>query len=95
MSKVQQRLHYFKSNDCPLCRGAEREIEILKGEGCDISVHSIDEAEGLAEATYRGVLSTPTVVVEIDEREVGRYSGAISAEKILSKVGGRSGGIRP
>ena len=85
MPKMRPRLHYFKQANCAQCEAAKRVVDALRSEGVAVTTHDIGEVEGLAEATFYGVLATPTIVLEAGERELGRWNGNITAERIKSK----------
>lgn len=62
----------FVKEDCPRCPAAKRACE-----GIDqLRIYDVDSVDGLTEATFHGVSSTPTVIV-IDStgREVAAWRG--------------------
>ena len=75
----------FVKDDCPRCPAAKKAVEGIAG----IEVYSVDEADGLAEASFYGVLSTPTVLV-LDEtdREIASWRGEAPDRCALMRLGG-------
>lgn len=62
----------FVKDDCPRCPAAKRACEGING----VEVFNVDEIDGLAEAHFYSVLSTPSVVVVDDRgREVAGWRG--------------------
>lgn len=62
----------FVKNDCPKCPAAKRACEGVDG----VQVYDISEMDGLAEAAFHSVLSTPTVlVVDTSGNEVASWRG--------------------
>ncbi len=57
-------LKLFVSKDCPRCPAAK---EAVRASGGRVEIYDIDEAEGLAEAAFYGVLCTPSLLV-VDEQ---------------------------
>lgn len=62
----------FVKNDCPRCPAAKKACEGING----VETFDVDEIDGLAEAHFYGVLSTPSVlVVDAGGREVVGWRG--------------------
>ena len=62
----------FVKDDCPRCPAAKKACEGIAG----VEVFNVDEIDGLAEAHFYGVLSTPSVLVIGDDgREVAGWRG--------------------
>lgn len=49
----------FIKEDCPRCPAAKRAVTGL----ANVSIYDVDSIDGLAEAAFHGVLSTPSVLV--------------------------------
>lgn len=66
----------FVKAKCPKCP-AVKEIGVeLKREGVPVSHYDLDTIDGLAEASYYSVLSTPSIIIEDEEeREVVSWRG--------------------
>ena len=75
----------FVKRDCPRCPAAKKAVEGIE----NIEVYSVDEADGLAEASFYGVLATPTVLV-LDEtdREIAAWRGEAPDRSALIRLGG-------
>ncbi len=62
----------FVRQDCPRCPAAKKAVEGLD----PVEVFDVDGIEGLTEAAFYGVLSTPSViVVDADGHEVAGWRG--------------------
>lgn len=62
----------FVKNDCPRCPAAKNACEGLP----DVEVYDVTEMDGLAEAAFHNVLSTPTVlVVDTSGSEIAAWRG--------------------
>ncbi|HOC38514.1 MAG TPA: thioredoxin family protein [Thermodesulfobacteriota bacterium] len=74
MSKVK----VFWRTECPQCGNAKVVGGQLKDDGLDVYDYDLDTSDGLAEASYYGVMSTPTIIVE-DEQEntIALFTGRI------------------
>jgi len=67
----------FLSQNCRLCTTARERLK-----GLDYTAYDIGTVDGLAEASYYGVLSTPTMI-EVDSQgeEVQRFVGKEIGER--------------
>lgn len=72
------KVKLFWRAECPHCGNAKIVGGQLKAEGLDVYDYNLDTTDGLAEASFYGVMSTPTIIIE-DEREntVALFSGQI------------------
>ena len=50
-------LKLFISQNCKLCTTARKRLK-----GMDYTIYDVGTLEGLAEASYHGILSTPTLI---------------------------------
>jgi len=68
----------FTKAHCPKCP-AVREIGTeLKREGVSVFSYDLDTIDGLAEASFHSILSTPSIVIEDEEeREVISWRGVV------------------
>jgi hypothetical protein len=68
----------FTKAHCPKCP-AVREIGTeLKREGVSVFNYDLDTIDGLAEASFHSILSTPSIVIEDEEeREVISWRGVV------------------
>ncbi len=62
----------FVKDNCPRCPAAKHACEGLEA----VEVYDVGDVDGLAEAAYHGVLSTPTIlVVNSNGDEVAAWRG--------------------
>jgi len=68
----------FLKAKCPKCPAA-KEIGIeLKKEGLPVFHYDLDTIDGLAEASFYSILSTPSLIIEDEEeREVASWRGMV------------------
>lgn len=80
------RVEIFISPRCPRCPRAKKLGERLKREGWEVKYFNLETPEGLAEAAYRDVLSTPSLILRDEEgREVKSWKGEIPGLEELRK----------
>jgi len=73
----------FVRDDCPRCPAAKKAVEGLQ----NVSVYDVDSIDGLAEASFHGVLSTPSVLVfDSSGREVAGWRGEAPDPGMLHSV---------
>ncbi len=73
----------FVKEDCPRCPAAKRACEGL----LNVSVYDVDSIDGLAEASFHGVLSTPSVLVfDSLGHEVAAWRGEAPTSAALHTV---------
>lgn len=73
----------FVKKECPRCPAAERACEGLKS----VEVFDVSSVEGLAEASFYTVLSTPSVlVVDSDGTEVAGWRGQAPDRSMLTSI---------
>jgi hypothetical protein len=68
----------FIKSKCPRCP-AVKEIGVeLEKEGIPVFQYDLDTIDGLAEATYHSILSTPSILIEDEEdQELISWRGVI------------------
>ncbi|MBM4339714.1 MAG: hypothetical protein FJ110_09215 [Deltaproteobacteria bacterium] len=68
----------FVKAKCPKCPAA-KEIGIeLKKEGLPVFHYDLDTIDGLAEASFYSILSTPSLIIEDEEeKEVASWRGMV------------------
>jgi hypothetical protein len=71
-------LKIFTKAKCPRCP-AVKEIGVeLRKEGVPVYHYDLDTIEGLAEASFYSILSTPSLIIEDEEeREVMSWRGVV------------------
>jgi len=58
------KIKLFWKNLCPKCEKAKDMGNLLKKEGFTVIDYNLDTFEGLAEASFYGIMSTPSIIVE-------------------------------
>jgi len=68
----------FVKTACPKCPAAKEIGTTLKKEGVPVFNYDLDTTEGLAEASYYSILSTPSIIVEDEqEKELASWRGVV------------------
>ena len=68
----------FTKAECPKCPAAKEIGGILQQEGLQVNYYDLETPDGLAEAAFYSVLSTPTIIIEDqDERILAGWRGSI------------------
>jgi glutaredoxin len=67
----------FWQDGCPHCPAAKALGKELESTGADVEYNNIKSVDGLAEAAYFNILSTPSVVVADGCKEVKSWKGKI------------------
>lgn len=68
----------FVKAKCPKCPAAKEIGLELKKEGLPVLHYDLDTIDGLAEASFYSILSTPSVIIEDElEREVASWRGMV------------------
>lgn len=71
------KLKIFWQEDCPHCPAAKRLGEALEAEGVEVLYYDVKTLEGLTEASFYSVFSTPGIIIVNDEEEeVAGWRGA-------------------
>ena len=72
------KLKVFTKADCPNCPPAKALAKKLEKNGTDVEWFNLDEEEGLSEAVYFDVLSTPSlIIVDESDSEVRAWRGEV------------------
>jgi hypothetical protein len=72
----------FTKANCPKCPVAKEMGMELKKEGMPVLHYDLDTIDGLAEASYHSIVSTPTFLIEDEEeREVICWRGKVPTLK--------------
>ncbi len=80
------KVKVFVKPGCPKCPKAKELAEKIGAE-----VHDISTVDGLAEATFYGVLSTPSVLVVDGDEVVAAWHGEVPEPGEVEKLGGNKG----
>ncbi len=79
-----KKILVFSKNDCPQCPAAKVLGERLQKKGQVVNQFDVDTADGLAEASFYGVMSTPTIIIiDSDEEQLAVWRGSVPAEDEL------------
>jgi len=72
------KVKVFVQDSCHKCPSAKEVGAVLTKEGLDVLYYDLGTADGLAEASYYGILSTPTMIVEDqDEKSLADFRGIV------------------
>lgn len=73
-----EQIKIFFKEKCPKCPAAKEIGMELKKEGIPVFNYDLDTIDGLAEASFYSVLSTPSFIIEDEqEREVASWRGVV------------------
>ncbi len=68
----------FTKAKCPKCPAVKEIGRMLRGEGVPVLDYDLDTIDGLAEASFYSIRSTPSLVVEDEhEKEVASWRGVV------------------
>jgi len=71
-------LKIFTKARCPKCPAVKEMGMELRKEGVPVFSYDLDTIEGLAEASFYSILSTPSIIIEDEEeREVISWRGVV------------------
>lgn len=77
----------FTKSDCPKCPQAKKIAEELIKEGLEVVHYDLDTVEGLAEAAYYSILSTPSIIIENEtEDEIASWRGVLPNPHELRQI---------
>jgi glutaredoxin len=83
----------FVKAKCPRCPAVKEIGTVLKEEGFPVYHFDLDTIDGLAEASYYSILSTPSIIVEDEqEQEIAGWRGIVPT---LQEVKQHLYGLRP
>lgn len=75
-------LKFFWKEDCPKCPAAKERVKDLSG----IEYYNVEEAGGLAEAAFYGVMATPSLVISgEDGSEIVSFRGEMPQVEEINK----------
>ena len=81
------KVKLFWKAECPLCGNAKIVSGMLQQEGIIVYDYNLDTPDGLAEASYYGVKSTPTIIIEDEEENaIASYSGQVPSPLEVKKA---------
>ena len=68
----------FTKAKCPKCPAAKEMAKTLKSEGVRVLNYDLDTIDGLAEASFYSVFSTPSIIIEDEEeKEMASWRGIV------------------
>jgi hypothetical protein len=71
-------LKIFTKAKCPRCPAVKEIGTELRKEGVQVFHYDLDTVDGLAEASFYSILSTPSIIIEDEEeREVISWRGVV------------------
>jgi glutaredoxin len=80
------KLKIFTKAECPNCPAAKKIGKQLETKGAKIEWFDLDEEEGLSEAAYFDVLSTPSfIITDDDESEIKAWRGDVPVINEIQK----------
>ena len=80
-------LKVFVKNGCYKCPSAKEVGESLSKEGLEVYFYDLDTIDGLAEASYYGVLATPTLIIEDkDEKTLADFRGVVPTPQQIKEI---------
>ena len=75
---------YFSATWCGPCKQFKPIMEEIAGDGYSIEFIDVDNEQNKAEKY--GVRSVPTVVIEIDGKEVDRFIGVLPKKQVIKRL---------
>jgi len=76
----------FTKAKCPKCPAAKEIGMELKKEGVQVINYDLDTIDGLAEASFYSILSTPSILIEDEEeKEVVSWKGMLPTLQEVKK----------
>ncbi len=78
----------FTRAQCPKCPAAKDLGKRLEQEGVTVFQYDVDTTEGLAEASFYSIFSTPSLMIEDEEgKEVAGWRGKVpTLEEVRSRL---------
>ena len=76
------KLKIFWQEGCPRCPAAKRLGEELEEEGVEVLYYDVKSLEGLTEASFYSVFSTPgIIIVNNEDEEVAGWRGEVPSKE--------------
>jgi hypothetical protein len=76
----------FTQAKCPKCPAAKEIGMALQKEGMPVLNYDLDTIDGLAEASFYSIFSTPSIIIEDEEeREVISWRGVIPTLQVVKQ----------
>ncbi len=79
----------FTSSACPRCPAAKDLAGRLKEKGVSVRAHDVGTAEGLAEAVFHRVLTTPAILIIEEDSAIAAWRGGVpeDEDEVLHDLG--------
>jgi hypothetical protein len=78
MEEGMELIKIFTKAKCPKCPAVKEMSTKLREEGVIVLNYDLDTVDGLAEASFYSILSTPSIIIEDEEeREVISWRGVV------------------
>lgn len=75
----------FWKRDCPHCPSAKELGKELERRGTKVEYHNVEDVDGLSEATFFGVMSTPSIILVKGNEEIMAWRGKTPPIKEATK----------
>jgi thioredoxin-related protein len=80
-------IKFFVQSRCPRCAQAKQVGDALKKEGFRVLEYDMETADGLAEASFYSVQSTPTFILEDqEENTIADFRGEVPTLQKINKL---------
>jgi thiol-disulfide isomerase/thioredoxin len=76
----------FWQPDCPACPPAKELGKALEAEGNVVKYFNVKEPDGLAEAVLHSLMSTPSIVIVKNGKEIKTWKGQVPTLNTLKSV---------
>ncbi|NOZ76220.1 MAG: thioredoxin family protein [Euryarchaeota archaeon] len=78
----------FYKEDCGKCPATKEVLKGLEALGATVEYYDVEDVDGMAEAAYYGVMSTPTTLVlrDDEEEEVRSWRGDVPDPEELERA---------
>ncbi len=86
------RFLFFGKAGCSVCKKVYKKIEYFKNNHlpeAEILYYDMETVDGLAEGAYHDVSAVPTIILERDGKELGRWQEIPPTFKTLQQILGR------
>lgn len=81
----------FWKDNCPNCPPAKEVGKRLEENGISVEYHDIQSIDGMSEALYYNILSSPSIVIADGDGEIASWRGNVpTVEEILGAINGRA-----
>ena len=80
------KLKVFTKSDCPNCPAAKEIAKKIEKQGANVEWFDLDNEEGLSEAVFFDVLSTPSLIITDEtEEEITAWRGEVPTLELISE----------